>query len=179
MGWMDDFRLDLQRYVEDGATPLKAILTQQGLWALLEYRAARAGRAVRPLRPLFVAWQKVVEATTGISIGHGARIGPGLWITHFGGIIVHDDVVVGDGCHLCQGVTLGRGVGTGGYGAPVIGDGVYIGPNAVVLGKITVGDRAEIIANSVVTQDVPADARLRPAPLVVANADAGQGAAGS
>lgn len=167
MGWRADFRLDLQRYVDDGATPLKAILTQQGLWALLEYRIARVARQRPFMGPVFVAWQKAVEATTGISLGHGAAIGAGLWITHFGGIIVHDTATIGRECHLCQGVTVGRGDGSGGYGAPTIGDGVYVGPNSVVLGKIVIGDGAYIAANTLVTVDVPPQGHIGPPPVVV------------
>ncbi len=126
MGWLSDFKCDLQRYLDDGLTPGRALLTQQGLWASLEYRLAREGRKLPLMGPVFVASQKLVETVTGISIGHGATIGPGLWITHFGGIIVHDTAVLGGGCHLCQGVTFGRGYGSGGYGAPVIGDDVYV-----------------------------------------------------
>ena len=167
MGWQSDFRSDLQRYLDQGATPARALLTQQGLWAILEYRLARAARRAPLMAPVFMAWQKCVEAITGISISHGARIGPGLWITHFGGIVVHSSAVIGDDCHLCQGATIGRGEGSGGYGAPVIGNGVYVGPNAAVLGKITVGDGVRIGANSVVTEDVPAGSHAWPAPVVV------------
>jgi serine O-acetyltransferase len=166
MRWVNDFKCDLQRYLDDGLTPGRALLTQQGLWATLEYRLARDGRKLPLMGPVFVASQKVVEAVTGISIGHGATIGPGLWITHFGGIVVYDTAVLGDGCHLCQGATVGRGNGTGDC-APVIGDDVYVGPNAAVLGKITVGDGARIGANSVVTEDVPSNAEVWPAPVVL------------
>ncbi len=49
----------------------------------------------------------------------------------------------------------------------MIGDGVYLGPNATVLGSITIGDRARIAANTVVTESVPADAYVHPAPVTV------------
>jgi len=167
MGWLADFKQDLQRYVDDGCTPAKALLTQQGLWALLEYRLARVARRLPLLGPVFVGWQKAVEAVTGISLGHGAAIGPGLWIGHFGQIIVHDAAVLGSHCHLCQGVTIGRGVSREGYGVPVIGDDVYVGPNAVVLGKIRVGNGARIAANTIVTETVADGAFVHPAPAVV------------
>jgi serine O-acetyltransferase len=167
MGWLEDFRQDLQRYVREGGSPGKALLTHQGLWALLEYRLAREVRRLPLMGPVFVVWQKAVEATTGISIGHGARIGPGLLIGHFGGIIVHDEAVLGSQCHLCQGVTIGRGICREGYGVPVIGDGVYVGPHATVLGSITIGDRARIAANTVVTESLPPEAYAHPAPVAV------------
>jgi len=167
MGWLGDFKQDLQRYVEDGSTPVKALLTQQGLWALLEYRLARAGRRLPFTGPLFVAWQKAVETVTGISLGHGARIGPGLWIGHFGGVIVLDEASIGRHCHLCQGVTIGRGVCLEGYGVPVLGDDVYVGPHAVLLGSITIGDGARIGANVVLNESVEPGVFVRPAEVVV------------
>jgi serine O-acetyltransferase len=166
VGWLADFKLDVQRCVDDGVTPVRARLTQQGLWALFEYRLAREGRKVPALRPLFTAWQKAAEAAAGISLGHHSRIGPGLWITHFGGVIVQDEAIIGSNCHLCQGVTIGRGHGSGGYGAPVLEDDVYVGPNAVVLGKITVGRGARIGANSVVTANVPPGTHVWPSPSI-------------
>jgi len=168
MGWLADFKQDVQRCVDGGcSTPAIALLTQQGLWALLEYRLARVARRWPLMGPVFAAWQKAVEATTGISLGHGASIGPGLLIGHFGQIIVHDEAVLGSHCHLCQGVTIGRGVCREGYGVPVIGNGVYVGPNAVVLGSILVGDGARIAANTIVTETVAEDAFVHPAPPVV------------
>ena len=80
---------------------------------------------------------------------------------------MHDSATIGRQCHLCQGVTVGRGHGSGGYGAPTVGDGVYVGPNAVVLGKITVGDGAHIAANTVVTIDVPPDGHIGPPVVAV------------
>lgn len=167
MGWLADFRCDVQRYVDDGLTPWRAVLTQQGAWATLEYRLARALRHRPFMGPAFVVWQKCIEATTGISLGHGATIGPGLLITHLSGVIVQDDAVLGRDCHLCQGATIGRGHGTGGYGAPVVGDRVYVGPHVALLGKIAVGNDVRVSANSVVTTDVPEGSSVRPAPAVV------------
>ena len=171
MGWFKDFKSDLQRYVDDGLTPGRALLTQQGLWATLEYRLARGARDLPLAGPAFAASQKLVEAVTGISISHHATIGPGLWITHFGGIIVYDTAVLGERCHLCQGVTIGRLCGNNGNGAPVIGDDAYVGPNAAVLGSVAIGDGAHIGANSVVMCDVPAHAEVWPVPVTVMGTD--------
>ena len=71
-------------------------LTQQGLWALLQYRLAAAvyrsslpPAARGPLLALLYLWRKVVEVTTGISLPHTAVIGPGLYIAHFGPVILN------------------------------------------------------------------------------------------
>tara|TARA_B110000438_G_scaffold303561_1_gene365633 strand:+ start:1453 stop:2046 length:594 start_codon:yes stop_codon:yes gene_type:complete len=78
--------------------------------------------------------------------------GPGLSIAHYGGIIVNGGAKVGKNCRIHQGVTIGAAAGTS-SDAPMIGDNVFIGPGAVLLGKITIGDDIAIGANAVITKD--------------------------
>jgi serine O-acetyltransferase len=94
----------------------------------------------------------------GIDISRDTSIGSGFYIGHFGGIFVNEAVRIGNNCNLSQGVTLGRLNRGDRVGCPTIGNDVYIGPGAKILGRITVGDRAAIGANTVVIGDVPADA---------------------
>jgi serine O-acetyltransferase len=92
----------------------------------------------------------------GISIPADTKVGSGLYIGHFGGIHVNSEAVIGNNCNLQQDVTLGK-VNRGAHsGAPVIGDNVFIGAGAKIIGRIHVGDGAAIGANAVVTRDVPA-----------------------
>lgn len=102
----------------------------------------------------FIAF-RLTEILTGISIEAEARIGRGLYIGHFGGIIVGADVSLGDHCNLSQGVTLGESGRGRERGSPQIGDRVFIGPGAMVLGAVSVGDDAVIGANTVVLRDIP------------------------
>ena len=71
---------------------------------------------------------------------------------HPNGIVIHQDAVIGDHCLIMQQVTLGQ---TAEGGAPTLGDGVYIGAGAKLLGKITIGNNTRIGANAVVLADVP------------------------
>lgn len=90
----------------------------------------------------------------GVHIDFAARIGPGFYLCHVGSIVVNRRCVIGKNCNLSHEVTLGwrsRGELTG---CPTIGDNVYIGPGAKVIGRIRVGDRAAIGANCVVVKDV-------------------------
>jgi serine O-acetyltransferase len=96
-------------------------------------------------------WWKSVEIMTGISISPDCTIGPGLYIGHFGGIIVHPDVRIGDDCNLSQGVTLGLGASQGVWGVPTLGNRVYVAPGAKVLGPIHLADGTVVGANAVVT----------------------------
>lgn len=149
------FAADLPRY---GPHPF---LLQPAIWAVAVYRFGRFTRAApRLLRPAlhalyFVAYSHV-RLITGIDIPRSTRIGPGLLIHHFGGIIIHPAARIGANCTLRHGVTIGARTDTG---APVIGHGVALGAYAQILGDVTIGDRASIGAMAVVLINVPEGAR--------------------
>ena len=82
-------------------TVVKRLLTEQGTWAVVEYRFRRwVRRTPAPLRvPLSILTlfsKKLIELTTGISISSAAEFGRGLYIGHFSGIVVGDGVRVGE-----------------------------------------------------------------------------------
>lgn len=90
----------------------------------------------------------------GISIPCTTQVGPGLFIGHFGGIVVNEGAVIGSNCNLSQGVTIGQSNRGRRAGTPTIGDNVYVGPNATIIGNIRVGNCVAVGANAVVTRDV-------------------------
>ncbi len=94
----------------------------------------------------------------GIGIHYSTEIGHGFYIGHIGGIVVNNHCVIGKNCNISQGVTLGQTNRGERKGTPIIGDNVYIGPGAVVIGKIKVGNNVAIGSNCVVTKDVPDNA---------------------
>ncbi|PHV65368.1 serine acetyltransferase [Williamsia muralis] len=96
------------------------------------------------------AYLKLIGMFLGISIPPGTFDG-GLSIPHYGSVIVNDKVRAGRFCRIHSGTNLGETSD----GAPTLGDGVYIGPGAVLYGPISIGAGAVIGANSVVNQDVP------------------------
>lgn len=153
---------DIYRYRNYSNKPfLVLIFTQQGLWALIIYRISNAlynsyfpKYLKRLLLIIAVFFQKMIEMFAGISIPYSARIGYGCYIGHFGNIIINADAIIGDNCNISQGVTIGVSGRGKRRGVPVIGDNVYIGANAVIAGKITVGSGAVIGANSFVNQHV-------------------------
>jgi serine O-acetyltransferase len=160
-------RADLLRYCQPGARyqdaswdwakVAKALISEQGLWAVLEYRLRHRARSLPPPARQLAATlgfitRKLIETVTGIQIAGDASFGPGLFIGHFGGIIVGGGLTVGENCNLSHGATLGAH-----EGSPRIGDCVFIGPGARVFGPITVGDHVAIGANAVVNVDLPAN----------------------
>ena len=91
----------------------------------------------------------------GISIPAECDIGTGLYIGHFGGIFIDSQCRIGQNCNLSQGVTIGQGGRGDLHGVPVLGDRVHVGANALVLGKIAIGDDAVIGPGAVVMSPVP------------------------
>ena len=83
-----------------------------------------------------------------------AIFGSGLYINHFGSIFI-GAVTVGENCNLAHEVTLGVGGRGDKKGLPTLGNRVYVGPGAKIIGKITIGDDVAIGANAVVTKSVP------------------------
>jgi serine O-acetyltransferase len=89
----------------------------------------------------------------GIHIDNHARIGGGLHIVHFGGIVI-GAVQMGSDCSIMHNVTVGRRAG--GEGVPVMGDRVSIATGSVVYGEIRIGDGVSIGPLTVVSRDLPA-----------------------
>ncbi len=91
----------------------------------------------------------------GISLHPPTEIGSGLYIGHHGTINVHVKCIIGKNLNISQGVTI-AGRNRGKYkGYPIIGDNVYIGPGAKVIGAVNIGNNVAIGANCVVTKDIP------------------------
>lgn len=148
-----DWAADLARY------PERPWLKEQSIWALAVYRFGRRNDRRPPgLRRrigdrLYWLAYRVVETLTGITLPKSVQVGPGLRIWHFGNIVVHADAVLGAGCTLRQGVTIGNRVDGG--PVPVLEDEVELGAYAQVLGGVRIGGGAKVGALSVVLCDVP------------------------
>ena len=141
-----------------------AAATEFGFLAIAVYRLGRWSRTIRPrwlslpVKVLYRILEFFIQVLFGISISTDCEIGPGFFIGHFGGIHLH--CKLGTHCSIGQGVTIGaRGAGRSGQD-PVVGDRVYVGAGAMVIGGVQVGDDAIIGANTTVVADVPAGCRV-------------------
>ncbi|MFN9111186.1 MAG: serine O-acetyltransferase [Bacteroidota bacterium] len=105
----------------------------------------------------FMVWLRHLTNKYGIDISYRTKIGKGLYIGHFGGIVVHGDAEIGENCNLSQGVTIGVLIRGKKAGVPKIGDRCFLGPGATILGGVTIGDDVLIGANAIVTFDVPSN----------------------
>lgn len=132
------------------------ILTYPGVWAVALHKVAH-----RLFRARWFFAARVVNHyarfMTAIDIHPGATIGRHFFIDH-GFVVIGETAEIGDGVTIYQNVTLGGTSpdnGVAGKRHPTISDGAIIGSGAQVLGPITIGRRARVGANAVVTKDVP------------------------
>jgi len=137
------------------------ILLYPGVWALFYHRIANwlFKGDLFFLARLVNHWSRMV---TAIDIHPGAEIGRNFFVDH-GFVVIGETATIGDNVTIYQQVTLGGTNPTDGLTGkrhPTIEDGVIIGSGAQVLGPVTVGARARIGANSVVTRDVPPGATM-------------------
>jgi serine O-acetyltransferase len=137
------------------------ILTYPGVWALMFHRAAHwlyRGELFFVARLV----NHISRLLTAIDIHPGATIGRNFFIDH-GFTVIGETAEIGDDVTIYQNVTLGGtnpANGVAGKRHPTLLDGVIIGSGAQVLGPITVGQRARVGANSVVTRDVAEGATM-------------------
>ncbi len=160
----DNLKADFRRYADQGTRPnwLRLYFDHQGLWALVCYRFGRhlEDHRLPPVvhqlvKAFYHLWWKSVQITTGIYIPSDVKIGPGLYIGHFGQIFVGPDVEIGANCNISQGVALGLAKRGGEWGVPKLGDRVYVAPGAKVVGPISIGNGVVIGANAVMSKDAP------------------------
>lgn len=131
---------------------------------LYRVRAWLQGASV-PLLPTLI--HRICIAFFDVSIDDYLVLGEGVYVPH-GYVIIDGPVVIGRWCVLCPWVSIGLTPGT--LEAPELGDGVFVGTGAKILGPVKIGDGAVIGAGSVVLKDVPAHATVAGVPArIIAN----------
>jgi serine O-acetyltransferase len=135
---------------------LEVLLCYPGLHALWLHRFAhRLWTAGLPLPARLVS--HLSRWLTGIEIHPGAVIGRRFFIDHGMGVVIGETAEIGDDVLMYQGVVLGGTSLEKKKRHPTILNGAVIGAGAIVLGAITIGERARVGAGSVVMRDVPRD----------------------
>jgi serine O-acetyltransferase len=155
---LDNVRADLEHArVVNGLPPgwlslwVKTPL-HPGTVAVLTYRFGSWARRLRVpvVRQLLLAVglvvRRAVELVTGVEISPRADIGPGLVVHTTHGVFIAE-TRIGRNCVVQHGVAITHGVRS-------IGDDVYFGPGAKIIGRAAVGNNVRVVANSVVMTDV-------------------------
>lgn len=170
---MDDldlyaYELGLPRWV----APF-VIFINPATWAIIVYRFGSwvynkcYVALLKQILFIFYFILKIITQTlTGIEISHKASIGRGLYIAHTGNIIIGMGKI-GDYPVFTNGVTVGFAGRDEKFGVPTIGNFVYFGAGAKVLGKIIIGNCVAIGANAVVINDFQSNAVVAGVPAKV------------
>lgn len=102
----------------------------------------------------------------GIEIKTSTKIGSGFVMIHPYNITISRDAVIGKNVNIMKGATIGYAHGKR-PGVPLVGDCVYIGLNATILGGITIGDDVMIAPNAFVNCDIPSHSVVLGNPCVI------------
>lgn len=143
-------------------SPGEAIFCYPSIVAMINQRVAHALYNLKvPLIPRIIS--EMAHSATGIDIHPGAAIGREFFIDHGTGVVIGETCIIGNGCRLYQGVTLGalsfpkESDGTltkGNLRHPILEDNVTVYAGATVLGRIRIGAGSVIGGNVWVTRDV-------------------------
>jgi len=136
---------------DDLRSQLKTLATDGSL-AMILYRCMQGSRRAH-LPALEMVFNKLNATLGGAIIGRGAEFGPGFVLIHAQGVVINGSVRGSADVKIEHQVTIGAERRE----SPTLGDGVFVGAGAKIVGPVTVGDRARIGANAVVVRDVPAE----------------------
>lgn len=161
---------DLMRYGRKRKPLDWFVLPLEVRW-IITYRKA-AFHSKKSIRGIIYRIQlRRLSHRTMIQIPTSTEIGKGLYIGHCGRIIINPEVKLGNNVNIATGVTIGATNRGERKGAPIIGNQVWIGTNAVIVGKITIGDDVLIAPNAYVNFDVPSHSIVIGNPAVIHKAE--------
>jgi serine O-acetyltransferase len=166
---MTEFAADIARYKAKGNHG-RDLWLDPGVWTIAVYRLRNWVYVANPpwvvgapVKIFCFLANKFFEIFMANLISAQAPIGEGLYLGHAGGVIVSQYAVIGKNCDISPRVTIGVSA-MGREGAPTIGDDVYLGTGATLVGKIRIGNRAKVAANTLVIDDVPDGATVMGVP---------------
>jgi serine O-acetyltransferase len=166
---MREFSEDIARYKSKGSKG-RVLWLNPAVWCIACYRLGNWLHVARPFVPIRIPLKVVSFLATKfcvvfmeMDIDAQASIGGGLYIAHIGGVHINPGAVIGRDCDVAHRVTIGASA-MGRQGVPTLGDNVYIGTGAVLIGKIRVGSGAKIAANTLVMTNVPEGATVMGVP---------------
>ena len=125
----------------------------------------------KPVKLFYKALFRLWANRRGLEISAINQIGGGIYIGHAYNITINEKAIIGNNCNIHKGVVIGQTNRGQRMGAPIIGDRVWIGINAAVVGGITIGDDVLIAPNSFVNVDVPSHSVVFGNPCIIKHRD--------
>lgn len=135
------------------------VLLSDGSSAVVLYRLAQWFRKIH-LGLVSYILLDINKFFNGCVIGKNAEFDAGLVLMHPVGIVINGGVKGGRNIVIESGVVIGSARNGLPVEVPKLGNNIFIGAGAKVLGGITIGDNVKIGANSVVIRDVPSGATV-------------------
>ena len=162
-------------YESEGLGAIVRVLLTDGTPAMILYRLMQWSGRYR-LAPLEMVFNRLNSIFCNCIIGRGAEFGPRFVLVHATGVVINGRVVGGSDVFLEHQVTIGAER----RASPSLGNDVFVGAGAKIVGAVSVGDGARVGANAVVVKDVPPFTTVVgiPAQVVRVRRPAPEGAAG-
>lgn len=107
----------------------------------------------------------------GLEIPYTSNVGGGLYLGHAFNITINGSSTIGCNCNIHKGVVVGQTNRGPKIGVPKIGNNVWIGINAVIVGNVTIGDDVLIAPNSYVNVDIPSHSVVLGNPCIIKHRD--------
>ena len=149
----EKFRSDFRRHGSQ--------ISEPGTWVMAVYRFGRwKNKLPQPARwlahKIYRAGFLATNVSCGCHVADTVEFGEAPHLIHAKDILLHPKVKLGDRVGMMHNVTLATTVDR--PGVPEVGNDVFIGTGAVLIGPVKIGDGARIAPNSLVLNDVPAGA---------------------
>ena len=178
-GLMSAIRMDLSRY-SGGHTAWKwwrVFRQSPGFRFTVSLRLCRHfSQTGAPFRLWCCSiWHRRMQVKYGFQIPFACDIGGGLYLPHWGGIVVNSAVVIGEYATVLHGVTIGKTLRGDDRGAPELGNRVWIGPNAVLVGRVRIGDEVLVAPGAFINRDIPNQAVVVGNPGKIVSSEGSQG----
>lgn len=156
----ENIRADLQQACQVNLSrtakfKMLQVLVKPGTYPVLCFRFGTWARSLRVpvvrqiLVLIAVVCRYFIELVTGVVITPGAQIGPGFVVHTWYGVFV-GPVKIGSNCIVQHGVVVG-------WNTKEVGNNVFFGPGAKVMGTPRIGNNVVVVANSLVMTDIPDD----------------------
>lgn len=170
-----DIQSDLYRYSQKTSfSGLLGSMRTPGFKFTFFFRKLKVTKKYTPLWFLYKFFYTRYFVKYGFQIPSSAVIGKGLYMPHFGNIIINNATIIGENCTIAHSITIGKTDRGARKGVPKIGNFVWIGTGSVLVGNITIGDNVLIAPNSFINFDIPSNS-LFVAGKIIPKSDATDG----
>jgi len=151
----DDFRVKSECYYnQSDAKHILRVLISDGSSAMILYRIAGFFRTIG-IGVIGWIFLEINKALNGCVIGRNAEFDKGFVIMHSHGVVINGGVKGGKNIVIEGGVVIGAAHNGLPVKVPTLGNNVFIGAGAKILGDIKIGNNVKVGANAVVVKDVP------------------------